>query len=198
MEEDSAPPLKGARADYPLIILIGRNGQHKRTLVRRAVATFPEQLVLVPTMTTRCPRGEDLEGEFVHHAPHTIDEMERNNVFIESVRRADVDRTFYGRTLDLILAALEDRIGIAVMSEEGALRVRAARVICYVIRIVTLGDPPDPIAALPVAGLRVSEEIACEQTEAGLEHALAGIKSVIERIATGIRTTRPPALNPPS
>lgn len=198
MEEDPAPPLKGARAGYPLIILVGRNGQHKRTLVRRAVAAFPEQLVLVPTVTTRCPRDEDLEGEFIHHAPHIIDEMERGNEFIESVRRTDVDRTFYGRTLELILTALEERIGIAVMSEEGALRVRAARVICYVIRIVTLGDSPDPIAALPVAGLRVSQEIRCDQTEAGFEHALDAIKNVIERVTTGIRTTRPPALSPTS
>lgn len=197
METDSpAPPLRGVRAAKPLIILIGKNGQQKRELARRAAVAFPEQVVLVPTITNGAPRIGDAEGEFVHHPDFAIEEMETRGEFIECARRG---RVFYGRTSALIVDALQDSIGIAVMSEEGALRISAAKmVVCYVVRIVTIEDdrfeeaPP----TLSPAGLKVSLEIRCAQTEEGFTYALEMLRGTLGRITGGFQTTRPPPRTP--
>jgi hypothetical protein len=197
MEPDPAPPLKGARAAKPLIVLVGRNGQHKRALMWALADAFEGQLVVVPTITTRCPQIDDHEGEFIYRPHHMIDTVDKNT-FIESSRRDDVDRTFYGRTIDLIAETLQNQIGIAVMSEEGALRVRAHGVVCYVIRLNTMGDPIPPPQTLSPAGLKLSEEVTCAPSLEGIQEAITKIRPLIELVTRGIQTTRPPGPPVPS
>ena len=196
MEPDPAPPLKGAKAANPLIVLIGENGLHKRWLIQRALAAFETQLRGVPTITNRAPRHDDLDEEFVHHADFTIADMEARGEFIEWTRREDPVRTFYGRTLDLIVSALRECIGIAVMGDEGAMRLVASKtVVCYIVRIVTEDDPVQEPPTLAPAGLRISHEIRCSQDEAGFQVALQALEDLLTRITMGVRSTRPP---PPS
>lgn len=194
MTTDSASFIRPiqAQATNPLIIIVGRNGQHKRELVRRAVAAFSDQLKLVPTVTNKCPHGDDADGEFLHRPDFAIIKME----FIEWARRPD--GTFYGRTLDMLVEALQDHIAIAIMSEEGALQVLAERVFpCYVVRIVTVEDdlPAEPTISL--AGLRASLEITCRQDEEGFANALDALQGVFQKLTTGFKTTRPPPPPPP-
>lgn len=192
MEPDPAPPLKGARAAKPLIVLVGRNGQHKRALMWALAKAYEGQIVVVPTITNRCPEMDDEEGEFVHHADHIIDQIDRAEGFIESSCRDDTHRTFYGRTLRMILEVLRERIGIAVTSENGALSLRVSGIVCYVIKIVTIGDPTPGPPSLAPAGLRPSEEICCEASPEGLIDAISQLRPLVGRITAGIQTTRPP------
>ena len=195
MSRPLIPVRFSARGKNPLIVLVGANGQHKREIARRAALAHPRVFQIVPTMTNRELQSGDGPEEFVRLDKDVINNMIARDELVEWQERGDV---IYGRTPEMIATVLEEYIGVAVMSTEGARRVAECNIICYGVRIVTSVERMK--IDLPPEEQPIRVEIHCTPDEAGVAYALEQIKDLMEQLRCAIRSSSrpPPPHEPPA
>ncbi len=112
-----------ATDDFLPLIVTSPSGAGKTTLVRRLLARFPDLTVSV-SVTTRAPRGQELDGRDYHFVPRDVfDAMVARGAFAEW---AEVHGHRYGTSLEKMVEARGSHRGMVfVIDQQGARQLKA-------------------------------------------------------------------------
>jgi hypothetical protein len=122
---------------HPIFVLVGPTGCGKSSVVAALMRRFPDDLVILKTVTSR-PRRPDPE-DAANYDFVSADEFERMIAANELIQHVNYAGNHYGNHRASTNAALAGRFGVTALVEHAVNNFRAAGYTVHALQIVPIG-----------------------------------------------------------